>query len=225
MVDLILSSHGLAAYLVVFGVLVASSLGLPVPEDLTLIVAGIISNHEQVNLWLMAAICYLGILAGDLLIYRVGWLAGPALFRKKWFRRHLTTKRLHLIRENLHKRTILTIMVARHLFYIRTATFLMCGAVRLPFARFFLIDACAALITVPIMMGLGFLFAHNYEVIMAYMRQIKIALAVVGVIFLAYVIIRYRRKSGGPDDEDEGLIAERDSLEITEDGANGSAGV
>jgi len=202
MVDLILSSHGLVAYLVVFGVLVASSLGLPVPEDLTLIVAGIISNLDQVNVWLMAIICYLGILAGDLLIYRVGWLAGPALFRKKWFRRHLTTRRLHLIRENLHKRTILTIFVARHLFYIRTATFLMCGAVRLPFARFFIIDACAALITVPIMMGLGYLFANNYQLIMMYMRQIKIALVIVGLIGLAYVVIRYRRKSTDVDDED-----------------------
>jgi membrane protein DedA with SNARE-associated domain len=201
MVDLILSSHGLAAYLFVFGVLVASSLGLPVPEDITLIVAGIISNHEQVNLWLMATICYLGILAGDLLIYRVGWLAGPALFRKKWFRRHLSTKRLHLIRENLHRRTILTILVARHLFYIRTATFLMCGAVRLPFARFFLIDACAALITVPVMMGIGFLFAHNYEIIIGYMRQIKIALIIVGVIIAAYLIIRYRRKNVDLDDD------------------------
>jgi len=202
MVDLILSSHGLVAYLVVFGVLVASSLGLPVPEDLTLIVAGIISNLDQVNVWLMAIICYLGILAGDLLIYRVGWLAGPALFRKKWFRRHLTTRRLHLIRENLHKRTILTILVARHLFYIRTATFLMCGAVRLPFARFFLIDACAALITVPIMMGLGYLFANNYQLIMMYMRQIKIALVIVGLIGLAYVVIRYRRKGTDADDDD-----------------------
>ncbi len=208
MVDLILSSHGLAAYLVVFGVLVASSMGLPVPEDLTLIVAGIISNLDQVNVWLMAVICYLGILAGDLLIYRVGWLAGPALFRKKWFRRHLTTRRLHLIRENLHKRTVLTILVARHLFYIRTATFLMCGAVRLPFARFFLIDACAALITVPMMMGLGFLFANNYQLITTYLRQIKIVLAVVGLLVATFLVIRYRRRASDPAEDD----AEYDDL-------------
>jgi membrane protein DedA with SNARE-associated domain len=168
----------------------------------------------------MAGICYLGILAGDLLIYRVGWLAGPALFRKKWFRRHLTTKRLHLIRENLHKRTILTILVARHLFYIRTATFLMCGAVRLPFARFFLIDACAALITVPVMMGIGFLFAHNYELIMVYIRQIKIVLVVVGVIFLGYVVIRYRHKSTDTEEDEGDALAESDTHRATGDDLN-----
>jgi membrane protein DedA with SNARE-associated domain len=78
----------------------------------------------------------------------------------------------------------------------------MCGAVRLPFARFFLIDACAALITVPIMMGLGYLFANNYQLIMAYMRQIKIGLVVIGVMGLIYLVARYRRKSTDCDDEE-----------------------
>jgi membrane protein DedA with SNARE-associated domain len=193
MVDFLLSSHGLFAYLLVFGVLLASSLGAPIPEDLTLIVAGIMSSHETVQTGLMALTCYLGILAGDLIIYRIGWLAGPALFRKQWFRKHLTTRRLQLIRENLDRRTILTILVARHLFYIRTATFLMCGAVRLPFARFFLIDACAALITVPLMMGLGYLFAHNYSEILGFMRQLKVALLVLGIIAAVLIVWRFKR--------------------------------
>ena len=202
MLDLLLSSHGLYAYVLLISLLLGSSLGLPVPEDLTLIVAGLLCHLDQVHTWLMALLCYVGVLAGDLIIYRIGWLAGPTLFRKQWFRRHLTTQRLQLIRENLHKRTIFTILIARHLFYLRTATFLMCGAVRLPFARFFLIDACAALITVPVMMGIGYLFADNYPAIMASVRQIKFALLGAGVITLILVLWRYgRRKSNVGDSE------------------------
>lgn len=200
MLDFILQSHGLAAYLIVFAVLLASSVGAPVPEDLTLLVAGIISNHEQVNTWLMGIVCYFGILAGDLIIYRVGWLAGPALFRKKWFRRHLTTHRLHVLRTNLERRTVLTILVARHLFYIRTATFLICGAVRLSFSRFLIIDACAALITVPAMMGLGYLFAHNYQSIMAFIQQVKYLLLALGILTTAYLVHRYKRAHPAVDD-------------------------
>jgi membrane protein DedA with SNARE-associated domain len=193
MVDFLLSAHGLFAYLLIFGVLLAGSLGAPLPEDLALLVAGIMSSHETVHTGLMALTCYFGVLAGDLIIYRIGWLAGPALFRKQWFRKHLTTRRLQLIRENLDRRTILTILIARHLFYIRTATFLMCGAVRLPFARFFLIDACAALITVPLMMGLGYLFAHNYTSILAFMRQVKVALLILGIVAAIFFMWRYKR--------------------------------
>jgi membrane protein DedA with SNARE-associated domain len=210
MVDFLLSSHGLFAYLLVFAVLLASSLGAPIPEDITLIVAGIMSSHETVEPWLMALTCYLGILAGDLIIYRIGWLAGPTLFRKQWFRKHLTTRRLQLIRENLDRRTVLTILVARHLFYIRTATFLMCGAVRLPFARFFMIDACAALITVPIMMGLGYLFAHNYTVILGYVQQIKIVLLLLGIVAGAFLVWRYKRHKA------HALATSEDSIETAD---------
>lgn len=212
MLEFILNSHGVVAYLLVFAVLLISSLGAPIPEDLTLIVAGIISHLDQVHTVLMALVCYAGILLGDLIIYRIGWLAGPALFRKKFFRRHLTTHRLQLLRENLERRTILTIFVARHLFYIRTATFLLCGAVRISFYRFVLIDACAALVTVPIMMGIGYLFAHNYQSIIAAIQQIKYLLVVVGIIVFALLIVRYRRAHRASSKDTEELLEEDEAV-------------
>jgi hypothetical protein len=56
---------------------------------------------------------------------------------------------------------------------------------------------------------------------MAYIRQIKIALVVVGFVLLGFVVIRYRRKSTDPDDDDEALLVESESHEITGDGSNG----
>jgi membrane protein DedA with SNARE-associated domain len=41
MVDLILAANGLFAYLLVFAALMAGSIGIPAPEDLTLIAAGV----------------------------------------------------------------------------------------------------------------------------------------------------------------------------------------
>jgi membrane protein DedA with SNARE-associated domain len=141
----------------------------------------------------MGLTCYLGLIIGDLIIYRIGWMAGPTLFRKKWFRRHISTKRLEAMRRNLHKRTMLTILVARHLFYIRTATFLMCGAVRISFARFVIMDAIAALITTPLMMGIGYAFANNYTVIVKYMRDLKFVLIGLGLAVGFFLWRRYKR--------------------------------
>jgi membrane protein DedA with SNARE-associated domain len=193
MVDLILGSHGLFAYLLVLIALLAGSVGIPAPEDLTLIAAGVLCSLAQVNTWIMAITCYLGLIIGDLIIYRIGWMTGPTLFRKKWFRRHISTKRLQTMRTNLHKRTMLTILVARHLFYIRTATFLMCGAVRISFTRFIIMDAIAALITTPLMMGIGFAFAHNYEMVIKWVRDLKFILIALGVIAAFFIIRHYRR--------------------------------
>jgi membrane protein DedA with SNARE-associated domain len=193
MVDLILGSHGFFAYFIVLVALLAGSVGIPAPEDLTLIAAGVLCSLAQVNTWIMGITCYLGLIIGDLIIYRIGWMTGPTLFRKKWFRRHISTKRLQSMRTNLHKRTMLTILVARHLFYIRTATFLMCGAVRISFTRFVIMDAIAALITTPLMMGIGFAFAHNYESIIKWIRDLKFILVALGIIAAIFIIRRYRR--------------------------------
>lgn len=202
MVDLILGANGYFAYFIVMVALLAGSIGVPAPEDLTLIAAGVLCSLEQVNTWLMALTCYFGLIIGDLIIYRIGWMAGPTLFRKKWFRRHISTKRLQAMRNNLHKRTMLTILIARHLFYIRTATFLMCGAVRISFSRFIVMDAIAALITTPLMMGIGYAFAHNYEVIVTWVRDLKFILVGLGLIAAMFIVRHYRRQRSETEDKD-----------------------
>lgn len=206
MFDLIVESQGYLAYLLVLLALLAGSIGIPAPEDLTLIAAGVLCSLAHVNTWIMALTCYLGLIIGDLIIYRIGWIAGPTLFRKRWFRRHISTKRIEMMRTNLHKRTMLTILVARHLFYIRTATFLMCGAVRISFARFIVMDAVAALITTPLMMGLGYLFAHNYEAIVDWVREIKFILVALGVIGALLLYRRYRNRGGEERDAEDAAL-------------------
>lgn len=201
MVDLILGAHGFLAYVLVLVALLAGSVGIPAPEDLTLIAAGVLCSLAQVNTWIMGITCYLGLIIGDLIIYRIGWMTGPTLFRKKWFRRHISTKRLQAMRTNLHKRTMLTILVARHLFYIRTATFLMCGAVRISFTRFVIMDAIAALITTPLMMGIGFAFANNYEAIIKWVRDLKFVLVALGVVAAFFIIRHYRRPKSETEEQ------------------------
>jgi membrane protein DedA with SNARE-associated domain len=219
MVDAILAAHGFLAYFLVFAALMAGSVGIPAPEDLTLIAAGVLCSLAQVNTWIMALTCYVGLILGDLIIYRIGWMTGPKLFRKKWFRRHISTKRLHVMRTNLHKRTMMTILIARHLFYIRTATFLMCGAVRISFARFVIMDAIAALITTPLMMGIGYIFAHNYDAILKYLRDVKFFLLAIGIVVGFFFLRRYRRSRSEPDqafDVDEMSEASAEQHEVAE---------
>jgi membrane protein DedA with SNARE-associated domain len=195
MLNSLLATHGLLAYASIFGVLVASAFGFPVPEDLSLIAGGILVHLGQANPFIMALVCYLGILLGDLIIYRIGWISGPSLFRKRGFRRHLTSSRLKTIRRNLEERTFVTILIARHLFYLRTATFLVCGAVRVAPARFIIADAIAALITAPLMLCLGFLFAEHHEVLLDYVKQVKSYLVIGGLALAGYLVWRYRRRS------------------------------
>jgi membrane protein DedA with SNARE-associated domain len=143
----------------------------------------------------MSIVCYLGIIVGDLILYRVGWMAGPSILRRRWARRYFTAKRIRSLRENLERRTFLTIVVARHLFYLRTATFVFCGAVRVSFTRFFIADALAALITLPLMLGLGYLFAEHYTNIIAQVERAKLYLGLFGLLGIIFLYAVYRRRA------------------------------
>ncbi len=203
MLDVVLNTHGLVAYLAVLACLMAGALGLPVPEDLALITAGVLVHLEKAEFWLMLSVCYVGIISGDLIIFRIGWLAGPTLFRQRWVKRFMNSKKLHSIRVGLEKKTFLTIVIARHLFYLRTATFLVCGSVRMSFVRFLVADAVAALITAPLMVSIGYIGAQNYDLMLQYVKQAKIVLLIGGIITFAIVgTYIWRRRHHGPEDDD-----------------------
>ncbi len=215
---MLLASNGLVAYLIIIAILLGSAFGLPVPEDLSLIIAGILVASQNAELWIMLLTCYFGIIAGDLIIYRLGWITGPRLFRKRWVKRYMTSAKLQSLRSNLERKTFLTIFVARHLFYLRTITFLVCGAVRVSFTRFLLADAIAALITTPLMLGIGYLFGHHYEEIVGVMKQIKLFLVIIGIGGATYLYFRFRKKveSHAEEAEDEEFDEEEESSEIEE---------
>jgi membrane protein DedA with SNARE-associated domain len=105
----------------------------------------------------------------------------------------VTSSRLRVVRANIERRTFLTILIARHLFYLRTVTFLVCGAVRVSPARFIGADAIAALITTPLMLSIGYLFAEHYEALFLYVKQVKTSLVIAGVISFLYLALRYVR--------------------------------
>jgi membrane protein DedA with SNARE-associated domain len=195
MIDAVLLSKGALSYLFVFLMLLAGAFGLPMPEDLALITGGILVSTGQSSLTLMALVCYAGVIVGDLIIYRVGWLAGPAILRRRWARRYFTASKIRSLRQNLEKQTFLTILLARHLFYLRTATFLFCGAVRISFTRFLIADAIAAVITVPLMVGIGVICGEHYREILAGVNQVKEAIGAAALLAIGYLYLRHRRRT------------------------------
>jgi membrane protein DedA with SNARE-associated domain len=195
MVDAVLLTQGFASYVLVFLMLLAGAVGLPMPEDIALITGGILVSSGQSNLLLMSLVCYTGIIAGDLIIYRIGWIAGPTILRKRWARRYFSVHRIRSLRGNLEKRTFLTIMVARHLFYLRTATFLFCGAVRVSFIRFIVADAIAALITTPLMLGIGYVCGEHYREILSTVNEVKELFGLAVILIAGYLLLRSRSSS------------------------------
>src|SRR3712207_4788842 len=58
--------------LVIFGLLFACGLGLPLPEDIPLIIGGIFVAQGKMNIWVVSILAWCGIIGGDCVLYHMG---------------------------------------------------------------------------------------------------------------------------------------------------------
>jgi membrane protein DedA with SNARE-associated domain len=189
--EYLLVTNGAMLYGIIMGMLVGGAVGLPIPEDVPLVLGGVLIHSGNASAALMFLCCYSAIIVGDMIIFLIGRKLGPALFSKSWFKKRFSASRMKHLKLSLEKRSLLMIFVARHLFYLRTVTFLTCGAVRMRLARFLAADALAALISVPVMLSLGYFAANQAEDIMKNARNVSI---LAGVILLLIIWVIYMRR-------------------------------
>ena len=80
-------------YAAMFGVLFLCGVGLTLPEEVTLIAAGLAVGWEEANFWLASVVCVAGILAGDSVIFGMGRYCGRWFLEARPMRWILSAKR------------------------------------------------------------------------------------------------------------------------------------
>jgi len=183
-------------YLSVFGVLLLCGFGLPIPEDISLIAGGIISGLGYTNVHLMVFIGYAGVMLGDSIIYNLGRIFGQKVFSKKIVGKKLNSQWYDRILKSFQKNGKWVLFAARFLPGLRTPIFLTAGITRfVGFGTFFLIDSIAALISVPVWVYLGYYGASNREQLLHWMRDTKIGIVILLVIFaIVWYVSRFFKK-------------------------------
>ncbi len=159
--DFLGSAAGVGAYGLVFGVLVACGLGLPLPEDVSLITGGYLAYLGQANLWVMLVVGFAGILVGDTIVFRLGRASRSAAGKAQpngLLRRHLTPERIAKVEAQFAKRGAVMVVIARFLPGVRAATYFVAGSAQMSYARFILYDGLAALVSAPVFVLLGYHF-------------------------------------------------------------------
>ncbi len=68
-------------YLGIFALLLLGSLGVPIPEEMPIIAAAVLSHAGLVRWWLALFVCFLGVLSGDVVLYWTGRHWGEPILR------------------------------------------------------------------------------------------------------------------------------------------------
>lgn len=178
----------------VFLVLLATGLGLPIPEELPIVIAAMMSRWAVMHWWGALLSCLGGVLAGDILLYVMGRQFGRRILEWPAARRILTPKREARVMEAYHRHGLKFVILARLVMGLRAAAFLTAGLVRVPFLRFLLVDVAAVLVSVTLAFGLAYAVADSVAVALARVHELQ--LWVGGAVLLAaaaWILVLWRR--------------------------------
>lgn len=184
----------LSLWLILAG-LAITQLGLPLPETVFIVAAGIVSQHEGLPVLVPAVTCCMAVLVGDLVLFYLARAFGARAFERRPLRWALPPRVLPRIDALFAKHGAMTIFVARFISGVRAAAFVLAGMRRMPLRRFLIWDGAAVLVTVPPFAVIGFLFANSVRNLQAHAERMNMYLLIGLVVAVAgYTGMRWRRK-------------------------------
>jgi membrane protein DedA with SNARE-associated domain len=153
--------------------LVICGLGLPIPEDITLFVAGLMSYYGATDVGWMIAISLFGVILGDSIIFFLGHYFGRRLTKKWFFHKLLPDDRLNAVQKQFNERGVKLLFAARFMPGLRAPIFFSAGTVHVPYRKFLTYDGGAALISVPLIIGAVYYFGDELDRVVRIIKNIE----------------------------------------------------
>jgi len=196
----IIGSHPYAG---LFVLLILGGIGVPLfPEDASFILCGFLIQANTVRAIPSLLVIYTGALIADIMLYLFGRKYCRMAVCHRWFQKILPSERLTALEEKYKKRGVLFVLFGRHLIGLRVQVFLVSGIMRMHPLKFILTDALTVIITIAVMVSIGYAGGHSLEDIGFYTSNIKhvryVVISLFLVFFAGYLALKYfqsRRKS------------------------------
>ncbi len=177
-----------APYLVIFGVLLATGFGLPLPEDIPLLIGGYLcgqtpGGHPVLAVMIPGAM--LAIVGSDLCLYYLGRWLGPSIHRHPILKRVVGNRNLARTRALFKKHRAKFVFFARFLPGVRAPAFFTAGTFKMPIRKFLFWDGLAACVSAPWVILVGYFFHAEVE----YARESLSKGKTVGFVIIGGVIL------------------------------------
>lgn len=186
------------SYLGIILFLTLTGLGLPIPEEVPIVAAGVASRAQALKWYYALPACLVGALLGDSLMYFIGRFFGARVLREHpWWSGFLTPERERTIEQLIQKHGIKAFFVARFLVGLRSPFYLTAGILRVNYRWFLFADFVCASVVIGGFFGLAYLFGDRITVLIQKAERgltavVLIAIAVT-IAVIAFFSFRQRR--------------------------------
>ena len=196
--------------LLVYGLIILlmtlSSFGLPFPEEVTLLSAGLLvfmGRHPDlypppypgapvVSLHITALVCFLAVFLSDYIVFMLGRKVGSKMLTGRFMQKMVKPEHMTKVSAFTGKYGAFACGIFRFTPGIRFPGHFACGSVGIAPWKFILVDGTAALVSVPTQVYLMGLYG---EVILGFLKEIKLFLlyAVIGA-FVFFLVRKFLRR-------------------------------
>ena len=223
--SLVAGVSGPLAYLLIFTILVICGLGVPLPEDISLILGGWLAYKGAAHLPVMMAVGFLGILVGDSLIFMAGRRIGTRVGRGErggFFSRIVTPEKRAKVEGLFAKHGQKVVMIARFAPGVRAVTYFTAGSAGMSYWRFIFWDGVAALASAPLFVWLGYYFGGQLEWLTDKLKEGQtVVIGALLVLVAGYFVYSRRKAAAARAQTVQGTLpAAPASLQLSADAAN-----
>ncbi|MFH1421834.1 MAG: DedA family protein, partial [Planctomycetota bacterium] len=147
-----------------FFLLVLSGVGLPFPEELTLLIAGFLPSQHVVHISPMFIFCATAVFISDMIPYSIGYLYGERIFGLSYVQYLISPKRVRKVTRFFRMHGYRKAFLLRPLLLgIRPFIMLVAGISRMKLSSFVLYQITGEIIGVVVWLSLGNVLARHLE--------------------------------------------------------------
>jgi membrane protein DedA with SNARE-associated domain len=177
-------------YAGLLGVLILCGMGVPIPEDVALLAGGFLVHRGVIQYPQTLAVALIGVVAGDNSLFYLGRRFGTGLVTYLGIGRPRSQRQIDRLKEFMRRHGHRAILYARFIAGLRALVYLTAGSLGVSPLRFFLYDLAGAVISVPIVVTLGYLFGNQIEAVLHYIGGVEKLVWVMVVLSLCVIAMR-----------------------------------
>ena len=183
----------MSVHLTLAGILLLCGLGLPIPEDISLISAGYVAHRGIVSVHTAFLVSFWAVLGGDLIAFFLGRFFGRRFLAWPPAQRLFSARKQLRVRAYFRKYGSKVIFIGRFLPGLRFSIFFSAGMLCVRPAVFLVFDTLAALVSVPFLVYLAYAFGERIDFVISWVRRSEYGILVVAGLAVAVLVFKLAR--------------------------------
>jgi membrane protein DedA with SNARE-associated domain len=179
--------------------MVLESACIPIPSEVTMVFGGFLVSRGELDFFWVAMLGTIANVVGSWIAYWVGLRGGRPLIERWGKYIFLREHELDRAEAWFARRGDMAVFVSRLLPVVRTFISLPAGVARMPFGKFTLYTFLGCLPWTFALTWAGLILGDNWETVLRYGEPISWAIAIAGVAFIAWWLVRRARAKKAAD--------------------------